>query len=89
LIKDDNLDVEHAAVQGHKVVDPETGAVQGEVSNTMNWIPLPSGEYTVELQGKSISFKLKRRRTEVLIAGFLLFGAPVIDQILSVLKVLH
>jgi hypothetical protein len=33
--------------------------VVGTVRDTMNWIPLPSGEYTVDLGGKAVPFKLK------------------------------
>lgn len=116
------LAVEHAWIRGHEVVDPETGAVQGQVSatqnnmavmpgdyevrfgqavwpvrvkagekttlrpgriqvvgadyrghkirnkkgeelgsvsNTQNWMPLPPGEYTIELKGKAAPFTLK------------------------------
>ena len=90
--------MEHAAVQGHKVVDPETGAVQGEVSNTKNNMALMPGEYEVYFGKLGWRVKIKargdlgferRRGSEVPIAGFLLYGVSAMDQSPSVLKVLH
>jgi hypothetical protein len=58
VLKPGTVQVVRASVQGNKIRNKK-GEVIGEVSNTMNWIPLPPGEYTVELQGKSIPFHLK------------------------------
>ena len=58
VLKPGTAQVVKASVQGNKIRNKK-GEVIGEVSNTMNWIPLPPGEYTVELQGKSIPFNLK------------------------------
>ena len=58
VLKPGTVQVVRASVQGNKIRNKK-GEVIGEVSNTMNWIPLPPGEYTVELQGKSVPFTLK------------------------------
>ena len=58
VLKPGTVQVVRASVQGNKIRNKK-GEVIGEVSNTMNWIPLPPGEYTVELQGKSVPFSLK------------------------------
>ncbi len=58
VLKPGTVQVVKATVQGNKIRNKK-GEVIGEVSNTMNWIPLPPGEYTVDLGGKAVPFKLK------------------------------
>jgi hypothetical protein len=58
VLKPGTVQVKGAGVQGQTIRDKK-GAVVGTVSNTMNWIPLPPGEYTVDLGGKAVPFKLK------------------------------
>lgn len=52
------VEVVRAHYLGHKIYD-KTGTVVGEVSNIMSSIPLPPGEYVIEIGGKKISFALK------------------------------
>jgi hypothetical protein len=52
------IEVVRAHYMGHKIFD-KAGEVVGEVSHTTNWIPLPPGEYAIEIAGERISFTLK------------------------------
>ena len=79
VLKPGTVQVVKASVQGNKIRNKK-GEVVGGVSNTMNWIPLPPGDYTVEAAGEINSLQPERRRGfEVPIAGFLLLEAPAID----------
>lgn len=52
------IEVVHAHYMGHKIFD-KAGEVVGEVSHTTSSIPLPPGEYAIEIGGERISFTLK------------------------------
>jgi hypothetical protein len=52
------VQVKRAGYQGHAITD-KTGAVAGEVSNIQNWIPLPPGDYVIEIGTRKIPFTLK------------------------------
>ncbi|MCG2721836.1 MAG: VWA domain-containing protein [Thermodesulfovibrionales bacterium] len=58
LLKPGTVEVEHAHYRGHAIRTPG-GEVVASVSNTMNWAPLPPGTYTIEIDGKKLSFSLK------------------------------
>ena len=58
VLKPGTVQAVKASVQGNKIRNKK-GEVIGEVSSTMNWIPLPPGDYTVDLGGKAVPFKLK------------------------------
>ncbi len=50
--------VKRADYRGHKIFNA-SGEVVGSVSNTMDWIPLPPGNYAIEIGGERIPFSLK------------------------------
>jgi hypothetical protein len=52
------VEVVRAHFQGHKIYS-KAGEVVGEVSNIQSLIPLPPGEYEIEIGGKKLSFALK------------------------------
>jgi len=52
------IEVRRADINGHKIHDL-TGALIGEVSATGSVMPLPPGDYTIELDGKTVSFTIK------------------------------
>jgi len=58
------VEVAGAHYLGHKIYDP-AGQVVGEVSNIMSSIPLPPGDYVIEIGAAKIPFNLKEgeRRT--------------------------
>jgi len=56
--------VERAGVQGHRITDA-AGKVVGEVSNIMSTIPLPPGEYVIEIGAEKIPFALKEGERRV------------------------
>jgi hypothetical protein len=58
VLKPGTVEVEHAHYMGHKIRNAQ-GEVVGEVSNIMNWIPLPPGNYSIEIGGKKHRFTLK------------------------------
>jgi hypothetical protein len=58
VLKPGTVQVKGAGVQGQAIRD-KIGTVVGSVSSIQDWIPLPPGEYTVEIQGKKIAFTLK------------------------------
>lgn len=57
-LKPGTVKVIHAHYMGHKIYD-SNGRVVGSVSNTTNWMPLPPGNYTIEIDKKKIPFSLK------------------------------
>lgn len=58
VLKPGTVEVEHASYKGHKIYSSK-GDVVAEVSNIMDWTPLPPGDYSIDLNGKKISFSLK------------------------------
>jgi hypothetical protein len=50
--------VKRADYMGHKIFNA-SGEVVGSVSNIMDWIPLPPGNYAIEIGGERIPFTLK------------------------------
>ena len=58
LLRPGTVEVEHAHYRGHAIRTPG-GEIVASVSNTMNWAPLPPGSYTIEIDGKKLSFTLK------------------------------
>lgn len=58
VLKPGTVKVEWAHYMGHKIRNSK-GEVIAQVSNTMNWIPLPPGNYTIEIGKKRIPFSLK------------------------------
>jgi hypothetical protein len=58
ILKPGTVKIEHASYKGHKIRDRH-GNVVAEVSNIMDWAPLPPGDYTIEINGKKIPFSLK------------------------------
>ena len=63
------LKVVHPAIQGHQVVEPETGAVHGSVSNTKNQMALMPGDYEVYFGKLVWPIKIKAGETLVLKPG--------------------
>ncbi len=58
VLKPGTVQVKGASIQGHTIRDKK-GMVVGSVSSIQDWIPLPPGDYTVEIQGKRAAFTLK------------------------------
>jgi len=58
------VSVDRAQIQGHKIFDAAGRAV-GEVSGTMSSIPLPPGDYVLELGAARIPFTLKEGERRV------------------------
>jgi len=56
--------VKSASFSGHNIYD-KNGKKIGSVDATANWIPLPPGEYAIEIEGKKIIFSLKRGQEKV------------------------
>ncbi|MCU0579014.1 MAG: hypothetical protein MUF69_05635, partial [Desulfobacterota bacterium] len=52
------VQVVKADYRGHKIRNKK-GEELGSVSNTQDWMPLPPGEYTIEVKGKVVPFTLK------------------------------
>ncbi len=52
------VEVPYADASGHRIYD-RSGTVVGEVSNVRSSIPLPPGEYEIELGGTRIPFSLR------------------------------
>lgn len=46
-----------ASYKGHKITD-KNGAPAGAVSNTLDWLPLPPGDYVIEIEGTKYPFSL-------------------------------
>ena len=63
------LKVVHSAIQGHQVVDPETGAVHGTVSNIKDQMALMPGDYEVYFGKLVWPVKIKAGETLVLKPG--------------------
>lgn len=61
VLRPGTVEVEWAHYTGHKVFD-RNGQVVGEVSNICNWVPLPPGDYSIDIDGEKISFALKERQ---------------------------
>lgn len=57
ILRPGRLKVEGASFNGHKV-RTAAGIEVGEVSNMASSMPLPPGDYTVEIGGKAVPFKL-------------------------------
>ena len=73
------LKVEHATVQGHKIVDSETGAIHGEVGNTKNNTALMPGDYEVFFGKLVWPVKIKAGETLVLKPGTVQVKGAVIQ----------
>lgn len=56
--------VKSASFSGHNIYG-KNGNIIGSVDATSNWIPLPPGEYAVEIDGKKIEFSLKQGEDKV------------------------
>ncbi len=56
--------VKSADFNGHYIYD-KNGKEVGSVSATRNWIPLPPGKYTIDLDGKKINFSLKEGQEKI------------------------
>jgi len=56
------IEIVRADIQGHKIYDP-AGAVVGDVNSTRNSLPLPPGDYAVDLDGKRVPFTLHGGKT--------------------------
>ncbi len=67
LLRPGRLKLEGASFNGHKV-RTAAGAEAGEVSNMAATLPLPPGDYTVEIGGKAVPFKLAEGQTVTLSA---------------------
>ena len=57
LLSPGTVQVKGAYIGGHKIFN-QKGDIVGVVSATTNWMPLPPGAYTIEIDGKKTSFKL-------------------------------
>lgn len=64
LLKPGTVEVEHAHYRGH-AIRTAGGEIVASVSNTMNWAPLPPGSYTIEIDGKKLSFTLKEGEDKI------------------------
>jgi Mg-chelatase subunit ChlD len=53
------VQVKHADIQGHAIFDAQ-GREIGSVSATLDWMPLPPGDYAIELEGERKPFTLKQ-----------------------------
>jgi len=58
ILKSGTVSVKYAYIGGHKIFDDKGNKV-GSVSATQNWMPLPPGKYTIEIDNKSYPFSLK------------------------------
>jgi hypothetical protein len=59
------VEVEWADISGHKIYDL-SGALIGEVSATGSSMPLPPGEYSIDLDGASERFSITAGRTTLI-----------------------
>ncbi len=57
VLKPGTVTVKSAYIGGHDIYD-SNGTLVGEVSATMNWIPLPPGDYTIEIDDEKFTFEL-------------------------------
>jgi len=57
--------VKSASFSGHNIYD-KNGNKMGSVDATANWIPLPPGEYAVEIDGKKIEFSLEEGEDKII-----------------------
>jgi uncharacterized protein YegL len=57
VLRPGTVTVKSAYIGGHDIYD-SNGTLVGEVSATMNWIPLPPGEYTIEIDDEKFTFEL-------------------------------
>jgi hypothetical protein len=62
LLRPGRLKVEGASFNGHKV-KTAAGIDAGEVSNMVATLPLPPGDYTVDINGKAVPFKIAPGQT--------------------------
>lgn len=67
LLRPGRLKLDGASFNGHKV-KTAAGADAGEVSNMAATLPLPPGDYTVEIGGKAVPFKVAEGQTVTLSA---------------------
>jgi len=58
VLKPGRVQVVRASYKGHRI-HTKSGEVAGEVSNIADTIPLPPGDYTVDVGGKAIPFTLR------------------------------
>jgi hypothetical protein len=58
VLKPGTVQVKGAGIQGHTIRDKK-GTVVGSVSSIQDWIPLPPGDYSIDLKGKTVPFSLK------------------------------
>ncbi|MFO7979401.1 MAG: hypothetical protein R6V00_01035 [Candidatus Aminicenantes bacterium] len=56
--------VKSASFSGHNIYDKNGNKIES-VDATANWIPLPPGDYVVEIDGKKIEFSLKQGEDKV------------------------
>jgi|GEM_PF-2547330 len=56
------IEVAGADIRGHLIFD-SAGKLVGDVSATRSSLPLPPGEYTIELDGKNVPFALEAGKT--------------------------
>jgi hypothetical protein len=56
--------VKSATINGHDIYD-QNGNEVGSVSATGNWMPLPPGEYMIEIGEQQIEFSLKENENKV------------------------
>ncbi len=63
ILKPGIVEVPYADASGHRIYD-SSGAVVGEVSNIRSSIPLPPGEYEIEIRGTRLPFSLREGDTK-------------------------
>ncbi len=62
VLRPGTVEVPYADISGHRIYD-RSGAVVGEVSATRSSVPLPPGEYEIELGGARVPFSLREGET--------------------------
>ena len=58
VLKPGTVQVKGAVIQGHTIRD-QKGTAVGSVNSIQDWIPLPPGDYSIDLKGKTVPFSLK------------------------------
>ncbi|MBD3383399.1 VWA domain-containing protein [candidate division KSB1 bacterium] len=64
VLEPGTVTVKSAYIGGHDIYD-SNGTLVGEVSATMNWMPLPPGEYTIEIDDEKFTFELSKGEDKV------------------------
>ncbi len=64
VLKPGTVTVKSAYIGGHDIYD-SNGTLVGEVSATMNWIPLPPGKYSIEIDDEKFTFELSKGEDKV------------------------